>query len=62
MIRRAEVAELPCSKSNTGAEEYFFDIGSHFFVRFRFSKLSKINILIKFRNFVHWNVYLYNEL
>ena len=25
MTRRAEVAELPCSKSNTGAREYFFD-------------------------------------
>ena len=62
VTRRAEVAELPCSKSNTAAEEYFFDIGSQIFVHFRVSNLFKIDILISSQNSVHWNVSLYLEL
>ena len=45
VTRRAEVAELPCSKSNTAAEEYFFDIEFQIFIRFQFSKLSEIDNL-----------------
>ena len=41
MIRRAEVAALPCSKSNTAAEGYFCDIGSHFFMVFDFQTFLK---------------------
>ena len=62
MTRRAEVAELPCSESNTAAEEYFFDVGSHIFEVFRFSNLSEIDNLISSQNSVHWNDCLHLEL